>query len=309
MSAVKGENRRLQKQVGSLHQQISAAKLIIQQTKEERDQLEADYSTLKQTCNELETSTRYLQDLLNDTKSNELKLYDNFQKSFSPACEVTVMKLLDCNVGVRHIGNVINIVAELCGKTLIDRFPSEATVNNMNDRRLALAQKQVGEILSESINLTLYTDETSKYGTKFGGYHMSNSEQDMYVIGLRELASKSASCTLDTLQEILEDMNETSKKLDGNDDVGRKILSNTIATMSDSASTEKLFNQKLEDLRNKVLPEVTEKWDEMSEEAQKDLSQMLHFFCSLHVLVNLAVQCTTVLNQWQRVEGLFSIGS
>ncbi|KAL3880377.1 hypothetical protein ACJMK2_032621 [Sinanodonta woodiana] len=137
---------------------------------------------------------------------------------------------------------------------------------------------------------------------------MSNNEQDIYVIGLCELASKSASCTLDTLQEILDDMNETSKKLDGNDDVGRKILCNTIAIMSDSASTEKLFNQKLEDLRNKVLLEVTEKWDEMSEEAQKDLSQMLHLFCNLHVMVNLAVQYTTVLNQWQRVKGL-SIGS
>ncbi|KAL3870742.1 hypothetical protein ACJMK2_038786 [Sinanodonta woodiana] len=110
----------------------------------------------------------------------------------------------------------------------------------------------------------------------------------------------SASSTLDTLQEILDDMNETSKRLDRNDDVGRKILCNTIATMSDYASTEKRFDQKLEDLRKKVLPEVTETCDEKSDDAQKDLSQMLNFFCSLHVLVNLAVQCTTVLYQWQK---------
>ena len=50
--------------------------------------------------------------------------------------------LLDENVAMERIPKVIKSVARLCGKTDIDRLPSESTVRAMNTRRLGLSHIQ-----------------------------------------------------------------------------------------------------------------------------------------------------------------------
>jgi len=55
---------------------------------------------------------------------------------------------------------------------------------NMNVERLILAQKQLSEVIPDQENLTLYADETSKFGIKYSGYHVSDQEGNMYVLGI-----------------------------------------------------------------------------------------------------------------------------
>jgi hypothetical protein len=91
-------------------------------------------------------------------------------------------------------------------------LPSPSTVQNLNIERLILAQKQLNESLPNTENLTIYTDETTKYGTKFGGYHVSDSEGRMYVLGLRQPLIKSGRDTLSVFQDILKDIDDRSEK-------------------------------------------------------------------------------------------------
>lgn len=88
-----------------------------------------------------------------------------------------------CSLVIESVLSLVNIKA--------NKLPSASTVQNMNIERLVLAQKQLSESLPNTENLTIYTDETTKYGTKFGGYHLSDSEGRMYVLGLRQLLTKS----------------------------------------------------------------------------------------------------------------------
>ena len=50
----------------------------------------------------------------------------------------------------------------------------------MNIQRLVLAQKQLSETLTTKSNMYLLSDETSKYGKKIGGFHVSDDEGSVH---------------------------------------------------------------------------------------------------------------------------------
>lgn len=158
----------------------------------------------------------------------------------------------------------------------------------MNIERLVMSQKQLNEKLVNNPNLTLYTDETTKFGTKYSGYHISDTDQNTYVLGMREIVTKSGSDTLAAFQEILNDIEERTADAK---DSAKRVLANITATMSDRASTEKKFNSLLEELRATVLPDLNDHWNDLSEAEKTAASGMLNFFCGLHGLVHFAECC------------------
>jgi hypothetical protein len=188
--------------------------------------------------------------------------------------------LLELNVSAQNVEKVIRTVLKLVNKHT-DRLPSKSTVLNMNVERLVLSQTQLNEQLPDKTNLTLYTDETTKFGTKYSGYHTSDTEGRMYVLGLRQLVTKSGQDTLSVLNEILQDIDDRSKEADM---TAKRILINISAAMSDRASTEKKFNELLQELRSNVLPELHGNWNALSEEDQVVASSVLNLFCGLHGL-------------------------
>ena len=124
-----------------------------------------------------------------------------------------------------------------------DKLPARTTIPYMNVERLILAQKQLGEVIPDKTNLTLYTDETSKLGVKYSGYHVSDQDWTMYVLGMRQLETKSDQNTMNVFKEILEDIKEKTEEANS---TAKKILLKITATMSDRASTEKKFNSLLQ---------------------------------------------------------------
>ena len=124
----------------------------------------------------------------------------------------------------------------------------------------------------------LLSDETSKFDKKYEGIHVSDEEGNIYVLGLRNIASKSGQDnTLQTLQQILRDV-EDFPSLDG-----RESANNITSTMSDRASTQIKFNELLEDYRREILPLTIENYEQLSEPKQpvtwKTLQFLLRFTC------------------------------
>ena len=132
------------------------------------------------------------------------------------------------------------------------------------------------------------------------GYHLSDKEQNTYVLGLREMSSKSAESTLTIFKDILDDIKDSSTKLPNSDKIGKQILAHISATMSDQAATEKKFNKILEDLKRDILPEVTENWESMSEEARASAQKIINFYCGLHLLVNFAEQVNKIIATYEK---------
>lgn len=234
----------------------------------------------------------YMQALLND--SPDVQLCDETSSKYNNETVMCVMNLTDMKVPVERVGPVISEVAKLCGKT-VDRVPYASTVNRIVDSKLA--QKQVGSVLKEKDHTTLYTDETRKYGKCMQSYIVTDEEQNSYVLGLREMVDKSGQSTLDVFKDILSDISAYCHEAVHEKDIGCTILSNIRDTMSDRASTEKHFNNLLEQFRSEILPQVIDNWENLSEEERQLCSKMNNFYCGLHLLVGMADTCESTLKK------------
>lgn len=105
-------------------------------------------------------------------------------------------------------------------------------------------------------------------------------------IGIHEVTPGSAEVALETLQEILDKLSEASLK-SGDSNAGKKIVANIKSTMSDRVQVQKSFNEMLAASRAKILPTIIEDWSDFNEMKQQTMSQMYHFFCGMHIVVNM----------------------
>ena len=80
----------------------------------------------------------------------------------------------------------------------------------------------------------------TKYGQHFATFDVATGDAS-YTLGVRHVFSGSAQDTLDTLKEILEDLDMVQKQI-GGAKVSSKIVSKFKNTMSDCHAAEKLFN-------------------------------------------------------------------
>ncbi len=119
-------------------------------------------------------------------------------------------------------------------------------------------------------------------------YTITDEDGQAYLLGLRQMASKSAQHTLDTLKETINDISDICLKANAGSDIGHKVLCQIRNTMSDRAATEVLFNNMLKSYREECLPLYNEHWGSFSDAAKEKLSQMYNFFCGLHLLTSMA---------------------
>ena len=159
-----------------------------------------------------------------------------------------------------------------------DRLLKHSIVNEMLVEARGLSQLQVAEQLSEVLHSTLHSDGTTKFGQKYLGFQVSTNE-DSYTIGLMEVAYGDAATMLDTIKEMLEDIEQTASFDESSTtEVGKKILSNIKNTMSDRAATQKCFNELLEAYRMEILPTVVSEWEDLSADEKESMATMYHFF-------------------------------
>ena len=110
--------------------------------------------------------------------------------------------------------------------------------------------------------------------------------------------SGSAQTTLDTLLEILDDLDVVRKEI-GESSVSSKIVSKLKNTMSDRHAAEKLFSTILSEYRANILPDVMNGWGEMTNGEREQVTRMNNFFCGLHFLVGLADSAEETLKVWE----------
>lgn len=119
---------------------------------EKMNRLETENQDLKKMSNELETSVRYLEKILEDGHDNTLYLYDEREREYNNEAVKCIMNLTDLRVASQKVGPVIKQVAELCGK-IPNQLPSRTTVDAIVDRKLSVAQKQISQTLPNNVPL------------------------------------------------------------------------------------------------------------------------------------------------------------
>jgi hypothetical protein len=243
------------------------------------------HDEVKRQCRELIESLQWTETLLSDNENKEIKLFDSDTNRYSDECLKCVFELLNQNVSVSRVGPVIETVCKLSGHT-VNRLPSKTTIIDMNVQRLSLAHKQIAEAFALQENTCLLTDETSRKGSKYMGYEASDMDGKLWVLGIKDIATKSAADTLKVFKEILADIDIASNS--SSRETSKLILQHIVATMSDRAATEVKFNTLLEDYRKTIMPVVFENFDLLEENEQQSLCKLANFFCGLHSLIHMA---------------------
>lgn len=228
---------------------------------------------------DLTEENQYLKNLLQD--NSQINLI-NDSGSYSTKMVHCVMDLVSAGIPCSSVSYALERVAEICGHCF-DKLPSRRTVDYIAQRRLSVSHHHLADLAKES-NQTLHTDETSKFGKQYMVYVSTTSKKKPMVLGLKPIASKSANDTLLTLQNTLRTISTTCN----NPNLGKQIICNLKNTMSDRASTEKLFNEILTEYRSSLLPEIVDNFDKLSEDDIISAKQMNNFFCGLHLLISLA---------------------
>ena len=221
-----------------------------------------------------------------------------------------IYELLSLNVGVRNVSQIIRCVLGNIMHKSVERLPSHGLTCQMILESLTVAQAQLGEKLSEIDGCcTLQTDGTTKFGEHFGTYDVKNPEDDFtYHLGLRHVFSGSAQDTLETLKEILDDIDDVQLAI-GKSTKSAEIVSKIKNTMSDRHAAEKLFNEILSDFRAEILPTVIDNWDSITEVEREQLTRMNNFFCGLHFMVGLADAAEETLKLWEAQSSSTVVGS
>ena len=204
---------------------------------------------------EMGDEMKTLQEQVAELEREEVNTLEADGKTYNADTQKCVYQLLQHHVGSTQIGPVIGAVLKLANKTATS-LPCKSSVNNMNVQRLVVSQKQLAEEFSSKKNTTHYTDETSKFGEKYMGYHGSDDSGRFWVLGLRDISTKSASDTLDTFKQVLNDIETYAEN--ATTPVAKQILVNTKNLMSDRAATEVKYNRLFEEHRAEILPQLIE---------------------------------------------------
>ena len=262
-------------------------------------------STLKDDLQILEQNNVELKNQLEEmTSSTDREIETVHKGRFNDDIRSCCYELLSLNVGIRNVDPVIRAVLSLIAHRSVDRLPSHSSLCRMITEGLSVAEMQLGETLTEEgrDNFTLQTDGTTKYGQHYATFDVATFDvatvDGTYTLGLRHVFSGSAQNTLDTLKEILEDLDIVQEKL-GRVKVSNIIVSKLKNTMSDRHAAEKLFNDLLSEYRAEILPHVVTGWSEASNTEKELLTRMNNFFCGLHFIVGLAECAEATLKLWE----------
>ena len=156
------------------------------------------------------------------------------------------------------------------------RLPSYGLMCQMMLESLTVVQAQLGDCLIKASGFTtLQTDGTTKFGDHYATYDVQ-TDSFSFTIGLRHVFSGSSMDTLETLKQILDDIDSVQLAL-GHQAASSKIKTKIKNTMSDRHAAEKLFNEILHDYREEILPSVFDNWEELTTAEKQQLTRMNNF--------------------------------
>lgn len=265
-----------------------------------KKKLRDEITSMKEEVLSLSLDNAELNDTVQSILKSEPEIATFENGKYTDDVRACVYELLSLNVGVRNVGPIVRCVLKNIAHKSVSRLPSCGLTCQMILESLTVVQAQLGDSLSGSSGFsTLQTDGTTKFGEHYTTYDVKLPDSEaVYTLGLRHVFSGSSHDTLETLQQILSDVDNVQLAT-GREAVSSKIMYKLKNTMSDRHSAEKLFNELLQEYRAEILPTLFEDWDEMAEFEKEQMTRMNNFFCGLHYLVGLAECTDEAIKLWE----------
>ena len=152
------------------------------QTEEEQmGQLQEQIVNHEREKHELYESVKYLETLINDTETVDLR--EPTSNIYSDNLVECAFNLTDLKVGTKNVRPVIKEAVKLFGRRVAN-IPTRRSVDRIVNRKIA--HKHVGQEAAPSKHTTLYTNETRKYGRVYESYIITDDMPNSYLLELRK---------------------------------------------------------------------------------------------------------------------------
>ena len=251
-------------------------KAIRMMTKRREEKAESKQAESKSVGSQMATTIKDLQakvkDLTHEIIRRDVESEDSMSINgkkdgcFSREVRLCCYNLLCHNVGITHVGPIIQFTVEVLTGKVPFNLPSKSEVAVMQREVGVLAKAKVGEVLIDQKNLCIHSDGTEDKGKKLATAQISSS-QGTFDIGLKEIVSGSSENYFDFLLRSLREVEacyETLTETTGSR-LMNKIISNTRACMTDRHVVEANVNLKLQEYRKELLPETLSNWEGLTE--------------------------------------------
>ncbi|KAJ8314574.1 LOW QUALITY PROTEIN: hypothetical protein KUTeg_006724 [Tegillarca granosa] len=108
---------------------------------------------------------------------------------------------------------------------------------------------------------------------------------------------------LNTFKEILTDISVACEEMLSNNELsyGHNILSNINSFMSDRAKVNISFTELLEQYKTEILSTMKDGWTDLTDNQKMLCSKVNNFFCSLHLMVNMAECASPILKKFEKM--------
>ena len=167
-----------------------------QQSKEpSQSYLEHKVTGLQKRIIDIENENILLKDQIQQLKSDKNEVFKYSDNRFSDSMQKCVHKLLEHNVGASQVPAVIEVCLDLSQKKPKHDLPSDSTIRKMNLQRGIISSMWIREVLPTKENLTFATEKASHYGRKYETFNVTDSDSKLYVLGLRDILTKSGKQT------------------------------------------------------------------------------------------------------------------
>ncbi|KAJ8342686.1 hypothetical protein SKAU_G00326140 [Synaphobranchus kaupii] len=217
-----------------------------------------------------------------------------------------IMDLLAMNVSMKKVDGVIRtVLKKLAGKD-VQQLPSNWLKSHLLVEARSLADIQLAEAmlsrqdLSASAGHCLHGDGTSKFHRNYQDFEVTLSSGETMTLGLLAQAGGDTEGTLDSFMFRIKELAAAIKEGTTRENIA-KLITSVKTTMSDQGPINPRFNRGLRMLREDLLPVAIENWDNLSEENKAQFGSMSHFYCKMHLIVNLEEEAKKSLKSFEDV--------
>ena len=221
----------------------------------------------------LQNEKLQLEERMQDFVANKVNFFHN-GKYDDNICTV-YQDLLCMGLSTHNVEKVVEIVLRDLLGIEVTQLTKPTFANYMLLEARYVAQIHVADKLTKAVeNSTLYSDGTSKKGHSYATFDYQKPGGTIIVTGLRCVGGGDAQTQLDMFKEILSEISESSGTTNSS------FISKTFFTikklMSDCCATQKKFNNLFQEYRSSGIPDVTDKWNTLTDVEQKNLNSVNH---------------------------------
>ncbi|CAG2230236.1 unnamed protein product [Mytilus edulis] len=142
----------------------------------------------------------------------------------------------------------------------------------------------------------LHQDATSKHHKHFQSFQITTPDKKTFSLGLNEVGSGDAASIMSSFKNIISDLGQAAQN---EPEIVSRLTCSIVSTMSDQGAANPLFNQKLKEFKESLLPDIVENWENLDINTQTEMAKMSSFFCKMHIFVNMASEVDKCLQVFE----------